>query len=178
MSSLSGASETLRALLEVDAVQAASTAAVLGLVFHNTFLRVVEVEAFMYTLVGLGFLTLIIIFAVHLFAGLAPLAALARVAVLSTSFNLAVFLSIGVYRSSFHRLRRFPGPPLAKVSRFYSAYKASRGLKYFKQVGEWNEQYGDFIRTGWYNNVTFSAATDAENQALASLPSSASRLYH
>lgn len=150
MASGSGFSELLRAVLYVNAVQAASTAAVLGVVFHNTFLRIVEVEAFMYTLVGVGFLTLLGLFAVHLVAGLAPLAALARVALLSTSFNVAVFLSIGVYRSLFHRLRNFPGPPLAKLTRFYSAYKASQGLKYFKQVGEWNEQYGDFIRTGKY----------------------------
>lgn len=104
----------------------------------------------MYTLVALGFLTLLGLLTVHLYAGLAPLAALARVALLATSFNVAVFLSIGIYRSFFHRLRRFPGPPLAKVSRFYSAYKASQGLQYFKQVREWNEQYGDFIRTGEY----------------------------
>lgn len=148
MSSGSGASGSLRALLDVDALQAASTAAVLGVVFHNTFLRVVEVEAFMYTLVFVGFLTLVGLFAVHLFAGFALPAALARVALLSTSFNVAVFVSIGIYRFFFHRLRRFPGPALAKISRFYSAYKASRGLKYFKQVGEWNEEYGDFIRTG------------------------------
>lgn len=151
MSSSSGASETLRAVLDVDAVQAASTAAFLGLVFHNTFLRIVEVESFMYTLVTLGFISLIGIFALHLYAGLAPLAALVRVAVLSTSFNLAVFLSIGVYRFLFHRLRRFPGPALAKISRFYSAYKASRGLKYYKLVSQWNEEYGDFIRTGEYS---------------------------
>lgn len=148
MSSVLGASESLRDLLDVDAVQAASTAAVLGVVFHNTFLRLVEVEAFMYTLVAVGFLTLVVLFAVHLYAGIVPLAALARVALLSTCFNTAIFLSMGIYRFFFHRLRRFPGPPLAKLSRFYSAYKASQGLKYFKQVGKWNEQYGDFIRTG------------------------------
>lgn len=152
MSSGFGASESLRALLDVDAVQAASTAAVLGVVFHNTFLRIVEVEAFMYTLVAVGFLTLVVLFAVHLYAGLAPLVALARVALLSTSFNTAIFLSMGIYRFFFHRLRRFPGPPLAKLSRFYSAYKASQGLKYFKQVGKWNEEYGDFIRTGEYDH--------------------------
>lgn len=105
----------------------------------------------MYTLVGTGFISLIVLFAVHLFAGLTPLSALARVALLSTSFNVAVFLSIGVYRFFFHRLRRFPGPPLAKVSRFYSAYKASRELKYYKLVTQWNEEYGDFIRTGEYS---------------------------
>lgn len=152
MSSGSGASGSLRALMNVDAVQAASTAAVLGVVFHNTFLRVVEVEAFMYTLVAAGFLTLVGLFAVHLYAGFAFTAALARVTLLSTSFNVAVLVSIGIYRFFFHRLRKFPGPPLAKLSRFYSAYKASRELKYFKQVGEWNEEYGDFIRTGEYGH--------------------------
>lgn len=106
----------------------------------------------MYTLVAVGFLTLVVLFAMHLYAGLAPLTALARVALLSTSFNTAIFLSMGIYRFFFHRLRRFPGPPLAKLSRFYSAYKASQGLKYFKQVGKWNEEYGDFIRTGEYEH--------------------------
>jgi hypothetical protein len=151
MSSPSGTSEALRALLDVDAGQAAATAAVLGLVFHHTLLRTVEVELFMYTLVGIGFITLVILFAVHIFAGLTPLAALARVALLSTSFNLAVFLSIGVYRLFFHRLRRFPGPPLAKLSRFYSAYKAAQDLQYYKLINRWNEEYGDFIRTGEYS---------------------------
>lgn len=151
MASSSGAAETLRALLDVDCVQAASTAAVLGLVFHHTVLRTVEVELYMYTLVGLGLITILALFAVHIFAGLAPLSALARVALLSTSFNTAVFLSIGVYRVFFHRLRRFPGPAPAKVSRFWSAYKASRDLQYFKLVSQWNKQYGDFIRTGEYS---------------------------
>lgn len=152
MSSASGVSEYLLAIGNVDAVQGASTAAVLGLVFHNTVLRTVEVESFMYTLGFMGLVSLGVIFAVHLYAQFTLLAALARVSLLSASFNGAVFLSIGIYRFFFHRLRKFPGPPLAKISRFYSAYKASRGLKYFKQVGQWNQEYGDFIRTGEYSH--------------------------
>ncbi|KAI3392598.1 hypothetical protein diail_5472 [Diaporthe ilicicola] len=148
MSSTSGISAWLRAAVDVDVFQAVSTATILGLVFHNTFLRVVEVEGFMYTLIALGFITFSGLVAVHIYAGFVPLDAFARVSLLSISFNFAVFLSIGLYRVFFHRLRKFPGPSLAKVSRFYSAYKASQDLKYCEHVREWKQEYGDFIRTG------------------------------
>lgn len=137
-----------QATLSVDGSHAAVAIAALGVLFHVTFLRTVEVESFMYSLITLGIFAVLSLCIAHIQAGFSPLAAILRVAILSTAFNSAIFTSILVYRVFFHRLRRFPGPLAAKITRLYSAYRTSQSLQYYKQVGKWNEQYGDFIRTG------------------------------
>ncbi|EKG20298.1 Cytochrome P450 [Macrophomina phaseolina MS6] len=55
---------------------------------------------------------------------------------------------MAVYRVFFHRLRHFPGPFGAKLSRFYSAYLAGKDIKYYKEIEKMHRKYGDFVRTG------------------------------
>lgn len=59
----------------------------------------------------------------------------------------ALYTSMLIYRAFFHRLKNFPGPPLAKLSKFYHAYKV-RNYQQCKWLHELHKQYGDFVRTG------------------------------
>lgn len=59
----------------------------------------------------------------------------------------ALFASMLVYRAFFHPLRNFPGPPLAKLSKFYHAYKV-RNFQQCIWLHETHKKYGDFVRTG------------------------------
>ncbi|PCG92796.1 Cytochrome P450 [Penicillium occitanis (nom. inval.)] len=63
-------------------------------------------------------------------------------------FNVGLLSSIGTYRLLFHRLRKFPGPWGARLSRFYAVSLASKGLQYHLELQKLHEQYGDFVRTG------------------------------
>jgi hypothetical protein len=67
----------------------------------------------------------------------------------------ALFASMLVYRSFFHRLRKFPGPPLAKLSKFYHAYKV-RDFQQCIWLHEAHKKYGDFVRTGPSEVTCFS----------------------
>ena len=148
--------DSYRALLSTETYNIVAVFAVLGVFFHVTILRTVEIERFVYRLVTLGFITVVGLCAAHIQINFSPVAAILRVALLSFSFSGALFLSMMVYRVFFHPLRKFPGPVGAKISRFYVAYKASQDLQYHKQVSKWHEQYGDFVRTGKQHPVLVS----------------------
>jgi hypothetical protein len=83
-----------------------------------------------------------------------------RATLASFAFNIGLFLSIGIYRLFFHRLRHFPGPIGAKLSRLYATLLASRNIQYYKEVENLHRQYGDFVRTGKYHwHIKLSADT-------------------
>jgi hypothetical protein len=67
---------------------------------------------------------------------------------ISASYFVALFLSIGTYRLFLHRLSRFPGPSLAKISKLYSGPWLARNGKIHEEYFKMHEKYGDFIRTG------------------------------
>ncbi|PYH45067.1 cytochrome P450 [Aspergillus saccharolyticus JOP 1030-1] len=62
------------------------------------------------------------------------------------SFNIALGLSIAVYRYFFHALRRFPGPRLARLSALWSIKAAVIDAKWHLRVQELHRQYGTFVR--------------------------------
>lgn len=59
----------------------------------------------------------------------------------------AVWISMILYRSFFHRLHHFPGPRLAKVSKFYHLFSI-RNMDSFRQLDRWHRQYGSVVRIG------------------------------
>ncbi|KAL8670626.1 MAG: hypothetical protein Q9168_004837 [Polycauliona sp. 1 TL-2023] len=63
------------------------------------------------------------------------------------SFIVAVFASIVTYRVYFHRLRHFPGPPLAAISKLWHVAKCL-GSKNHLLMQRMHQKYGDFVRTG------------------------------
>jgi len=56
--------------------------------------------------------------------------ALARTALVITAFYAGTFGSIVICRLVFHRLRAFPGPLGAKISRFYTLNKGSKNVQF------------------------------------------------
>ena len=63
------------------------------------------------------------------------------------AYFLSLFTSVIVYRIFFHRLRRFPGPPLAKATKFWHVFKVLRKDNYVL-LEEFRKKYGDYVRTG------------------------------
>lgn len=59
----------------------------------------------------------------------------------------ALWTSMVIYRSFFHRLHRFPGPPLAKVSKFYHFLSILK-LDSYRKLEGWHKKYGSFVRIG------------------------------
>lgn len=58
-----------------------------------------------------------------------------------------LFSSITIYRLFFHRLRRFPGPKLAAVTKFWHVFAARSSTNYLV-MQKLHEKYGKLVRTG------------------------------
>ncbi|KAE9379978.1 cytochrome P450 [Stipitochalara longipes BDJ] len=59
----------------------------------------------------------------------------------------ALFFSIVTYRLAFHRLRHFPGPFGAKITKGYGLWMA-RNVKYVDEICKLHDIYGDAVRVG------------------------------
>lgn len=73
-------------------------------------------------------------------------------AILSTTRTLVIYTislltSQSVYRLYFHRLRAFPGPLLARLTKFYHLVHVSNLNQYLFLEGL-HQKYGDYVRTG------------------------------
>ncbi|KAI4862377.1 putative benzoate 4-monooxygenase cytochrome P450 [Hypoxylon rubiginosum] len=130
------------------ASQAALFSAVLGILFHLTIARRIEMEYYMYQLLALLLFAAITVTSAYLLMGVSVFHTIARICIIAGCFSVGTFASMISYRLFFHRLRKFPGPLDSKVSRFFSALRAAKEVKYYKEIAKLNEQYGDFVRTG------------------------------
>ena len=63
------------------------------------------------------------------------------------SYFIALFSSIAIYRLFLHRLRPFPGPFWARISKLWHVWKA-RHCQNYLLLEALHRQYGDFVRTG------------------------------
>jgi len=68
---------------------------------------------------------------------------------LFSSYLAALFSSIVIYRLFFHRLRHFPGPVAAKITKFYGPWTARNGQMHLEQ-NKLFAKYGDIVRIGKY----------------------------
>jgi hypothetical protein len=93
-----------------------------------------------------GLCALLLAFVITL--GYGPLSAIAVTIFVSFSFNIGVLSSMVIYRLFFHRLRKFPGPFWAKITRFYPVYVSKKSMQYFLDLQEFHRTYGDVVRTG------------------------------
>jgi len=126
----------------------AAAASSLGVAFHLA-VRNVEIDYQIWQLLSLYISALVILTGYYVSTGIFTLfETAARIATVSTSFSLGLISSIGAYRLLFHRLRNFPGPLPAKISRFYATSLAAKNVKYGFEVRKLHEEYGDFVRTG------------------------------
>lgn len=64
-------------------------------------------------------------------------------------YALSLLASLVVYRTIFHRLRNFPGPFWARVSKFWHVEKClSSSSQNHIVLDELHKKYGTFVRTG------------------------------
>ena len=63
------------------------------------------------------------------------------------SYLTALWMSMFIYRFFFHPLNIFPGPQLAKLSKFYQFFTGLR-LDAFRRSHKAHQKYGNFVRTG------------------------------
>lgn len=59
-----------------------------------------------------------------------------------------VYASMLVYRAAFHRLNRFPGPFMARLTNFYITSRSIKKFRLFEEVQALHKQYGDIVRIG------------------------------
>lgn len=83
-----------------------------------------------------------------LHGGLSIAASLGRTLLIASRFNTGLFGSMLIYRAFFHRLHRFPGPYMAKLSRWYALRQAVRTKQSHIILETIHEKYGDFVRMG------------------------------
>ncbi|KAF9632896.1 putative cytochrome p450 protein [Lasiodiplodia theobromae] len=124
-----------------------ATSAVLGVAFHAA-IQTFELDFVVpQTIAGLAAVWLAGLYVdVSIFQK--PIAESASsLAVAAVIFVASLAVSTVVYRLFFHRLRKFPGPFGAKVSKFYGWYM-SRNLQYHFEVEKLHKKYGDVVRTG------------------------------
>lgn len=59
-----------------------------------------------------------------------------------------LFFTLAYRLSPFHPLAKYPGPVIAKTSKWWAAYISARGdlHRYYKSL---HDRYGDVIRIGW-----------------------------
>src|SRR5690348_3554357 len=67
--------------------------------------------------------------------------------IVATAYLWGLLLSISVYRLLFHRLRRFPGPRLAALSKLWHVWKC-RDSRNHHLLESLHQKYGTFVRTG------------------------------
>ena len=94
-----------------------------------------------------GALALAIVFCEMQIGGFAYVLAIKRSIIVIGSYALSLFASIVIYRTCFHRLRSFPGPLLARVSKFWHVYHV-RHSKNYELLHRLYAQYGPIVRTG------------------------------
>ncbi|OTA99276.1 hypothetical protein M426DRAFT_325260 [Hypoxylon sp. CI-4A] len=66
---------------------------------------------------------------------------------IASAYAAGLFTSIIIYRRFFHRLRHFPGPGVAGVTKLWHVWQCRTG-KNFLVLEKLREQYGPVIRTG------------------------------
>ena len=67
--------------------------------------------------------------------------------ILGLTYGFSLFMSIIVYRLCFHRLRKFPGPVLAKISKLWHVVRLIQEPN-FRLLDKLHHQYGDIVRIG------------------------------
>lgn len=83
----------------------------------------------------------------HLFGCGSMQASLVQTIYLATCYLSSLFTSIAAYRLMFHRLKHFPGPKLASITKLWHVWKC-RDSRGHLVLQDWHEKYGEFVRTG------------------------------
>lgn len=79
-----------------------------------------------------------------------PVQAITLATQLGASYYAALYTSIILYRVFFHRLRKFPGPFAARVTKLWHVWKLAPKSRNYMELNSLREKYGDYVRTGQY----------------------------
>ncbi|GME27456.1 Glycoside hydrolase protein [Neofusicoccum parvum] len=120
----------------------------LGVLFHAVVRRI-EIDMFLLPIAGaFGALGIAYVcLSVRLFHA-TFFGALASLSSGTALFTLGLVGSMLVYRAFFHRLRRFPGPLAARLSKLYMVRLSAKNLQLHLELKRLHEEYGDVVRTG------------------------------
>jgi cytochrome P450 family 628 len=129
--------------------QTCAALAVLGVVSHlSLFIRLKSVDSAP-TLALLALATPFAgVFALNILFHLSINEAILAVAAWFFSYVGAVFVSMIVYRTCFHPLRRYPGTFWDQVTQFHLVFKIWKRVDHFRQIDKLHRQYGDYVRIG------------------------------
>lgn len=139
---------------------AAGASALAGIMSHHLVFQRYEVDSAGWQIVFTYVSSLTLIFVCYAYiTGYGILGALLRTLLIANAYNFSLTASILVYRAFFHRLRRFPGPFQARLSRFYAFYKVLKTVKGCEDVRTMHKQYGDFVRIGMSPNTPYVSSS-------------------
>jgi hypothetical protein len=72
---------------------------------------------------------------------------------ISAAYTLSLLISIVIYRKFFHRLRHFPGPFMASVTKLWQTTKTLDSQNHIL-LDNLYRKYGDFVRTGKNSGIS------------------------
>jgi hypothetical protein len=111
-----------------------------AVILHEFILRRVEVDHLTLPILGLSVTT---------YSALVYYTGFITAILVTSSFWIPLWLYIGGYRAFFHPLRNYPGPPGAKLSRWWAIKQTwDSNLRYHLVLQRLQSQYGDYVRTG------------------------------
>ena len=84
-------------------------------------------------------------------------------------WSCLVFFTLAYRLSPFHPLAKYPGPVLAKSSKWWGAYHSATGDQH-RCLKRLHDQYGDIVRIGWGRHLPFETSLLTLFQAPTSSP--------
>lgn len=120
-----------------------------GVFLHLTVFRYGEWDAHSFTLLEVAAVVQIILslFAHEVFSE-STIGSIQHVTFWASAAIAGLFSSMVLYRAFFHRLHRFPGPFLARLSTFYMTYLSFKRGQIYSDVQDLHRKYGDYVRVG------------------------------
>jgi len=72
---------------------------------------------------------------------------------LEFAYLSGLYTSMTIYRVFFHRLRRFSGPLMAKISKTGYGFYMARNSQYHVELLKLHRKYGDIVRIGTFQPI-------------------------
>lgn len=120
-----------------------------GVFLHLTVFRYGEWDAHSFTLLEVAaFVQVVLSLFAHEVFSESTIDSIQHVMLWAGAASLGLFASMVVYRVVFHRLRRFPGPFLARLSAFYMTFRSFKRGQIYRDVQDLHREYGDYVRVG------------------------------
>ncbi|KAJ4022881.1 hypothetical protein NW752_003336, partial [Fusarium irregulare] len=134
-------------LFETQVTSRALTAVVAGLAVHHLLLRKGEWHLKAPTIIETWMLSFSVLYSLEAMCGSgSTLGNAINGLYFMSAFTLSLLTSIVVYRVFFHKLKSFPGPRLAAISKLWHSVNCV-GAKNHLLLEQMRKQYGDFVRT-------------------------------